>query len=691
MTDRDEYRTAARIATLSALLVVSGFVASKAARDAILLTNYSVRTLPLFIGISALLSLPIILLTSRLMTRFGPHRLVPWMNFVSGALLIGEFFLLRVHPHHTTVLVFFHLNTAGSVLVSGFWSTVNERFDIQTAKRHIGRIGVGATLGGILGGLLAERAAVMLEPNAILIVLGGLQIACALALVCFANGKTKRHHQETTQVPTMRASLSHVVRTKLLRIAGAIVVLSAVAAGLLDYVFKADLTASHTDGSLLRAFAMFYTVTNIITAVIQLAVCGPLITRIGVPKSVGTLPLTVTGLATVAAIIPSAATSIVARAGELITRNSVYRAGYELLYAPLGEEYKRPTKVVLDVGADKLGDIIGAQIVGAMVLFVAAPRASLILIGIGVAVACLVYAVRLPKAYTEALEQSLLAYKHEEDDSPAGWSLTGMPSMGDAGDRVPLRLRRRKRVATPVLQTDVMLRLIRELRSGEVARIKLALAQPLSLEMVGHVIQLAGNEEVAPEAYAALAAIGPACTGAMVDALLDAKSPLTLRRRLPSLIGKGNPDLATWGLWHGLKDVSFEVRYRCGRELTKLSAEGHIKHVPPERVFEIVIKEIGLDHEEIEHLEGLPPNERVDALNHVFALLGLTLPAQPLRVALQALREKDPIVRATALEYLESILPPDVRVQLWPMLEQFDHSLQLPALPHARLKHSTAS
>jgi hypothetical protein len=57
------------------------------------------------------------------------------------------------------------------------------------------------------------------------------------------------------------------------------------------------------------------------------------------------------------------------------------------------------------------------------------------------------------------------------------------------------------------------------------------------------------------------------------------------------------------------------------------------------------------------------------ALEHVFTMLGLALPAEPLRIALHAVQTDDSALRETALEYLESILPADVRIQLWPLLE----------------------
>ncbi|MCB9598719.1 MAG: hypothetical protein H6719_38745 [Sandaracinaceae bacterium] len=48
----------------------------------------------------------------------------------------------------------------GALVISGFWSVVNERFDPHSAKQMIGRIGTGATFGGVAGGLLAAFVSV---------------------------------------------------------------------------------------------------------------------------------------------------------------------------------------------------------------------------------------------------------------------------------------------------------------------------------------------------------------------------------------------------------------------------------------------------------------------------------------------------------------------------------------------------
>jgi hypothetical protein len=68
-------------------------------------------------------------------------------------------------------------------------------------------------------------------------------------------------------------------------------------------------------------------------------------------------------------------------------------------------------------------------------------------------------------------------------------------------------------------------------------------------------------------------------------------------------------------------------------------------------------------------LHGVLEQRSATGLDHVFTLLGLALPAEPLRIALQAVNTSDPVMRGTALEYLESVLPDRVREPLWPFLD----------------------
>jgi hypothetical protein len=306
-------------------------------------------------------------------------------------------------------------------------------------------------------------------------------------------------------------------------------------------------------------------------------------------------------------------------------------------------------------------------------------------------------ASRLPKSYTEALEESLRARAAEAEPNEATppddpWlTLPRLPSLGDPGDAIMLARRRRARErraaapspaprAPPPQSTDAILDAIASLRSNDPARIKRALAGPLGPELAAHAIDLVGRDDVARDALIALGDISARCTGLLVDALLDRSRDPAVRRRLPAVLATAEPALAAFGLWRALDDPSFDVRYRAGAVLARLAADGHLDHITEAQVFEAVKRELLVDPDgwSARRLADdlVYAADRDDAapftgtgLEHVFTVLGLTLPAEPLRIALHAVHTDDPSLRGTALEYLESILPADLRAQLWPLLE----------------------
>jgi hypothetical protein len=707
MAERDELRSAARLAVVAAIMVLSSFVGSKAARDAILLTSFDVEQLPMFVGASAVLSIPFALLAGRLFVRFSPGRLLPPMNLLSAAMLIGEWNLAQYEPSLAAVIVFLHLGLLGAVLVSGFWSIINERFDVQSAKRYVGRIGVGATIGGIAGSLIAERAAVYLETNTILLVLATLQIICALVLRSLAADEPRRRPAPEALAPL--AALRTIARTSLLRNLAFVLVFGAIGAACLDFVFKAQVVAS--GGDMLRFFALYHLGTSMLTALLQLVVAQPVLRGIGVARTVGTLPITVTGFGLAAVFAGGLIPAMLARAAEAAMRSSVFRAGYELLYAPLPDDQKRSTKVVLDVGAERIGDLFGAQIIALVVYLSPLPLAPVLIAATAAGVLAFAFASRVPRAYTAALAHSLVEQTKDEPDvpnvrldDPLRFTSLGAPSMTETGaDMTALSLLGlkasdiRKLDADPVVREvvmpamrkpprprpepsesirhDALLDRIGALRSRDVARIREVLGGDITPDLVPHILPLVAWDEVAPLALTALVPIAPRCTGVIVDALLDRDREFTIRRRLPAVLTAGDPELGAWGLWRAIGDPRFEVRYRCGRALLELREAGHALPCEALDIHELVDRELSVEPTVLRSYRLLDGGRDRDdtasaALVHIFNLLGLVLPTEPVRIALQSLHASDRELRATALEYLESALPPPLADKLWPLLDE---------------------
>ncbi|MBA2538027.1 MAG: hypothetical protein H0V17_00205 [Deltaproteobacteria bacterium] len=225
-----------------------------------------------------------------------------------------------------------------------------------------------------------------------------------------------------------------------------------------------------------------------------------------------------------------------------------------------------------------------------------------------------------------------------------------------------------------------MLERIIELRSSDPRRVKGALATPLTPELVPHVVPLLAWDAIATDATAVLRKLAPRCSGVLVDTLLDTMQEFAIRRRLPAILVVGEPELATWGLKRGLADTRFEVRYRCARALAHMRAGGHELGIEVTEVFAEIERELSvdssvwqahrlLDKDDDDVVLDRGREQMTRGLEHVFTLLGLALPTGPVRIALQALGTSDRMLRGTALEYLESVLPSELRALLWPHVE----------------------
>jgi AAA family ATP:ADP antiporter len=80
--------------------------------------------------------------------------------------------------------------------------------------------------------------------------------------------------------------------------------------------------------------------------------------------------------------------------------------------------------------------------------------------------------------------------------------------------------------------------------------------------------------------------------------------------------------------------------------------------------------EIAEDAGEADFSDAFLRDRTSRALEHVFAILSLIFEREPMRLALRALSGDDETLRGTALEYLEQVLPADLKAPLWPFLAQ---------------------
>ncbi len=681
---RAEDKTAATLAAMMALALVGQQVAGKAIRDALFLSAFRVSSLAWMMMAASVVSIGAAFVFARAMSRRSPAWVMTVGLSASAVLFVLEWWLSAVRPALVAAAVYVHIALFGPALVSGLWSLVNERFDPHAAKSLVGRIGAGASIGGVIGGLLTWLGAGSISVPAMLLGLALVNVAALAGLLGLRTAESAHERARTDEegLVDAKSGLQALKEFPYLRNLALLVGLASFTELLVDYVFKAE-ASTHFSGSaaLVAFFGPFYTGLALLALAVQAVFSKRSLDRLGLSGTVALHPLATALGAAVALIRPGMASVLVARGGNGVLRDSLFRSAYELLYTPLPPERKRATKAVIDVGADKLGAVLGAGVVLVHVGHHPVGTRFLLLAVIATCLVALAVARRLNAGYVAALGESLKAGLVRLDISEVVDSTT-RASMTHALDRKTILAQidalqgagGETSVPGVAAARDSLVDAIVDLRSSRLDRIRIAIkgAYPVDVRLVPFLIPLLGRNDVLPDALRYLRAAAPRCTGLIVDWLLDPETPPVVRRRIPRVLKSVATPRAVAGLLAALDDAVFTVRYEAAVALATLTSRDASLSVTPEAVFPRVMKELTQD-------EG---GDRI--VDHTFTLLGLVLEREPLRTALRALQTEDRRLRGTALEYLENVVPEGVRLHLWPRIGS--GAIQTPARPRAEVE-----
>ncbi|MEE8164107.1 MAG: hypothetical protein V3T64_00915, partial [Myxococcota bacterium] len=659
----------------------------------------------------------------------APSRTLPGFFILSAMLFFAEWGLSTALPRWAAIVLYLHVVSLSAVVVSGFWSVINERFDPFAAKQLIGRIGGGATFGGMLGAAAAWLGASALDIPTMIFVLGLLNLACAVGVLQIGGGDSPSGSSEGG---VGASALVVFQETPYLRNLAVLVALGAFGQTVYDYVFKAGVAAYFDTGAeLVSFFALFYLGISVLTFLAQNLLARRSLARFGLATTVATLPVSSTALGFIALLFPGLSSAVAMRAGVGVTENSLFRSGYELLYTPVLPEKKRPTKALIDVGGDKVGTALGGSVAFLMVgIFPGFASPLLISAGIAASLASLYVTRRLHQGYVSSLTERLRAGTltvEEVQVADATTQLTvsdAVAAMQRSADRfgsigatpagvggvrladIRERLDRDERSVTKLGEAlpappprpfvpvpdrslaaneiDSTLVAIANLRSGDTDRNLATLTShhPLSPELISYVIPMLGEAGSAEAAAAALQRVAPVYTGTLLDAVLRSRTSLPVRRSLCEILGRLPTQRSANGLIELLHDTSFELRFRAAAKLLQIHRVNDKLRIPRDFLFMIAEREAADSRRRWQSQVALDPRlmdtsllesaqgKRVSqGLTFIATLLLILLEREPLQLAIRALTSGLGGQRGTGLEYLENVLPASLFSELIPLLE----------------------
>jgi hypothetical protein len=692
-------RTAVMTAMFCAAAVSAQFIAGKATRDALYLANLDITSLPAMITGCAVVSIGLVVVMSKGLRTVSPGAFVPLAFVVNAAMLLGAWLLVRRAPGPAAILVYLQVSGVGPLLGSGFWLLATERFDPHTAKQRFGQIAGAGTLGGLAGGFVSERVGALLGIAAMLPVLAAVSLCAAWIsrrlAVSYARTTAARPDDVSPELASEspRPGLRVLREAPYLRNLAGLVLLGTLGAAMLEYLFKAQAVGVFGRGDdLIRFFAIYYSAISLLTFALQTSAARVSLERFGLAATTGTPSIAVLAGGLASLLAPGLPSVVAARGGESVFRGALFRSAYELFYTPMPPAERRAAKSLIDVGVDRFGDALGGGVIQ-LVLILLAPAsqyAALVAVAIGCATLALLLAGRLNQGYIQTLERSLLNRALELDFSDVEDLTTRTVMMRTIRSRTTTGgLRSAGQALHPVpvpSSVDPEIAEIMALRSRDRPRISAVLRHEEGLPgtLVPHVIPLLAWDPVAEDAIHALRKVAEERIGLLVDALVDPNQPFAVRRRLARVFSVCVSQRAVDGLLLGLDDQRFEVRFQCGRSLAAIAAKNPRVRIADQVIYDVVLREVAVgrpvweshrlldamdDPEQPSFVDQFIRDRTSQGLAHVFTLLSLIQPAEPLQIAYRGLLTGDDNLRGTALEYLEGTLPPAIRTRLWPFLE----------------------
>lgn len=676
----------------SAFFVIGFMVLARSLREALYLTAFPVETLPYIMAAVAVLSVPTVAIFGRLLARHAPRTVLTAVALIvaTGLVLLWPF-ATRVGPG----VVLFYLWTAlGTLLLtSGFWVVTSEYFAVRGAKRLYGLIGAGGTAGAMIVG----NALVWLTTRVELIWLVPLLIAL-LAGLLISQWRLPRSARSSVigrrrSDGSMRESLVTAWNSPHLRIVALIVFTATVATTLLDYQFK-ELARAHltTGPELTGFFGAFYAWTGAIALIIQLVLAGRLMSSAGITVSLAILPAVLFLGSLGVLVLPSLVLVTLVRGADNSIRKSLHRSVLEVLYVPVPAQLRRKTKTFIDSVVDSVGEGLGAGVVFLWVTLGGLSSHYLSAFIATLAIVFLYLSRRMGRQYfqtvTERLQEGGAAARKLRPEM----RLEGRDLFSGTFTRLDVSTLREEVSAAVPSPSDrpgperVETSPLQRMRSpdGAVAAAAIDEIEEWSDEALQELCRLLARDALYSRASKELLDLGDRAVPHLIDLLGDDSTDFVIRRRIPRILARAGGPEAADALVGALSANRFEIRYRAAIALVRRRRNGLAE---PRRdlervVWEAVRAEVSRERPvwELQRvLDRFEPEEdrllarRVGArgelsLEHTFRLLTLVLDPEAVRSAFHGVLLDDDRLKSFALEYLEQVLPPDIRKRLWPFI-----------------------
>ncbi len=404
-------------------LIIASLLIAKPVRNSLFLTHYGVHMLPWAFMLVAVFAAGIIELYTRMSKKVQFNKLIKSTLLISIFSLFVFWGLLKINYNAGWFFFVIYIWVAlfGVITTSQFWLLANYVFDARQAKRLFGFIGSGAISGGIAGGYMTRLLAPVLGTSNMLLLCALFLIICIVLLSLIWQKDTRDNYTQKLLKEEKRRkgekpgnAIKIISKSRHLSYLALIVGVGVMVANLVDFQFNAIASDLIKDKDKLTAFFGFW-LSNLSVAslLIQMFLTGRIFKLFGVATSLYFLPVGILAGAISILLQPALWSAIIIKVADGGFKQSINKAGLELLTVPIPGKMKNQTKAFIDVFIDSLATGISGLL---LIILVTNLHLSVAHLSIVIILLILVWLYLIIKVKSEYLNSFRLAIEKRSID-----------------------------------------------------------------------------------------------------------------------------------------------------------------------------------------------------------------------------------------------------------------------------------
>ena len=368
---------------LNVFLILTTYYILKPVREALILGQGSPE-LKTYLSVGQVILLAFAVpYYGRLAARLDRRALLNTVTYFFVACL-GAFYVLGRAGMPIGIAYFLWIGVFNLMIVAQFWSFANDLYSRDEGERLFPIVGFGASLGAVLGAVIAAR---LIRPFGVyeLMLVGAVLLAAQLQVTNYIDRHSQGHAApapapvkapsgEAAPKPTNAFAL--VFRTPYLLLIAFMLLLNATVDATGEYILGSivsDAAHARVDSGLAggqtveavigRFYSYYFALINLTSLLLQLFVVSRVVKHFGVSTAVTLLPALSLIAYNVLAFVPSIWAVLGAKVSEKGTDYSLSNTVRNMLFLPCTREEKYSAKQAIDSFFFRMGDVLSAALV----------------------------------------------------------------------------------------------------------------------------------------------------------------------------------------------------------------------------------------------------------------------------------------------------------------------------------------